>query len=115
MMASCELHVGNLSGIPTGVLCGTFQWGQLTKAGFEDESFLLALPQEIFILLGQGTEVLIFAWVLIDDVLWVVLNCFAVGEQAGPHGGPAGMEDLSLGHIRTELLIIYSKTQSSYW
>lgn len=36
---------------------------------------------------------------LVDDVLGVHLYSLAVSQQAGPHGGPVGVEDFLLGHV----------------
>ena len=96
---SRELEIGHLGAVPTGVFAAPLQRRELTQAGLEDESFLLALPQEIFVFLGERTQVLIFIGVLVDDVLWVVLDSFAVSKETGPHGGPAGMKNFLLRHV----------------
>jgi len=113
-LSSRELKVGHLSTIPTRVLGAPLQRRQLTEASFEHESLLFALPQEVFILFGEGAQELVLFWVCVDDVLRIVLDGFAVCEEARPHGGPAGMIDLLLRDIGADSTTIYSKTQSSY-
>lgn len=114
-MPSRELQVGDLCAIPAGVFDGAFQGGQLSEAGFEDESFFFALPQEIFILFGERTQVFVFLGFEVEDLIRIVLDSFAVGQQSGPHGGPGGVEYFSLGNVGAEWSEGYSKTQSSYW
>ena len=108
------MEVGHLSAVPTGVLGVPLKRGQLAETRLEDESFLLALPQEIFILFRERTKVHVLVGVSVDDVLGVVFDCFAVCEQARPHGGPTGVEDLLLRDVGAESATEYSKTQSSY-
>jgi hypothetical protein len=49
------------------------------------------------------------------DVFGVHLDCFSVGQETRPHGGPAGMIDLFLRNVGTAFQKLYSKSQSSYW
>jgi hypothetical protein len=91
-----------------------FQRADLPQAGLEDEAFLFALPEEVLVLFGQGAQVEVLRGVQVDQVFGVVLEGLAVGEQAGPEGGPAGVEDLFLGYVGTILAGGYSNTQSSY-
>lgn len=88
-----------MSSVPTGVLAGSLQRDELAETCLEDEPLLLALPEEIFVLLGEGTQVNILIGLLVDDIFRVHLHSLAVSEQAGPHGGPVGVEDFLLGHV----------------
>ena len=115
LIESCKLHVSSLSCVPAGMLNCTFKWWQFSQASFEDESFLLALPEEVFILFCQGTQIVIFTCWQVNKFFWIVLNSFAVSEKTRPHCGPVGMKYLSLWYISTEFQESYSKTQSSYW
>lgn len=47
-------------------------------------------------------------------MFWFDFYGFAVGEEAGPHGGPAGVEYFALGDVCAGFHRSYSKTQSSY-
>ncbi len=55
-MASGELEVGDLCGVPAGVSFSPVQFDHLAQAGLEHETLLLALPQELLVLLGQRTH-----------------------------------------------------------
>ena len=96
---SREHEGADLSSIPAGVFLAALQRAQLAETGLVDEAFLLALPQEVLILFGQRAQVHVLAGVLVDDVFGVDFHCLAVGEEAGPEGGPVGVEDLFLGHV----------------
>lgn len=113
-MPSRQLQIGSLSSVPTRVLGSTLQTDHLPQARFVHETFFLALPQEVLVFLGEGTEVEVLRVVEVDEVLGVVFDGLAVGEQAGPEGGPVGVEDLFLGYVGTRLAGGYSNTQSSY-
>ena len=51
----------------------------------------------------------------VEDLIGVVLDSFAVGQQSRPHGGPGGVKYFSLGDVGAEWSRGYSNTQSSYW
>lgn len=98
---SREHEGADLSSIPTGVFVGALKRAELAETGLVDESLLLALPKEIFILLGERTQVGVLVGMLVDDVFGVNLHGLAVSEEAGPHRGPVGVEYFLLGHIGT--------------
>lgn len=101
MFLSGELEVGDLCAVPAGVFGGAFKRGELAEAGLVDEAFLFALPQEVFVLFGQRTQVHVLVGVVVDQVFWVVLHGFAVCKQTRPHRRPVRVEHLPLRHIRT--------------
>lgn len=98
---SREHEGADLRSIPTGVLVAALQSTQLPEAGLVDESLLLALPQEIFILFGQRTQVHVLAGMLVNDVLGVHLHGLAVSEKTRPQGRPVWVEHLLLRNICT--------------
>jgi hypothetical protein len=53
---SGELKVGDWSSIPGGMLLGPPQARQLSQAGLIYEPLLLALPQKLLALLGEGAQ-----------------------------------------------------------
>lgn len=77
---SRELEVGYLGAVPAGMLGSALKRRQFAKTGFKDESLLLALPQEVPVLFGQGSQVLVLVGVEVEDALGVVLYRFAVSE-----------------------------------
>ncbi len=83
------------------MLAAALQRTQLPEAGLVDESLLLALPQEIFILFGERTQVHVLAGVLVNDVLGVHLHGLAVSEKTRPKSRPVRVEDLLLRNICT--------------
>ena len=112
---SRELKICRLSTVPTRVLTRTLQRSYFPKTSLVDKSLFLALPQEVFIFFGEGSQMHILVGVVIHNVLRIVLNCFAVSEKTRPHRRPTRMENLSLRHISADWMKKYSKMQSSYW
>lgn len=103
-ISCCESrkHEGaDLSSIPAGMFAAALEGAELAEAGLVDKPLFLALPQEIFVLFGERSQVHVLTRVLIDNVLGIDLHSLAVSEQAGPEGGPVRMEDLLLRYVRT--------------
>lgn len=93
---------------------GSLEGDDLSQAGFVHVSFLLALPEEIFVLFGEGTQVHVVIGVAVLNRVGVKLHGFAVGFESGPDGRPVGVEDFLMGHVGAQSYFTYANTQSSY-
>jgi hypothetical protein len=102
LIKSREHKCGDLCSVPTGMLGGALKRGQFSEACLVDESLLLALPKEVFVLFGERAQVHILLRILVDDVLGVNFDSLSISEQPRPEGGPVGMENLLLRHVGAE-------------
>ncbi len=91
-----------MGAVPTCVSGGPLHRGQFPEAGFVTEAFFLALPQEVFVLFGEGSEMHVFIGSEIGNILRVIFFGLSVSQKPWPHGRPAGVEYFSLRNVGAE-------------